>query len=91
MANKRTLKKNISLICTDLLADCVAMSLYGPAKDNGETINALLHTVARLEDDYLRRVSHPEPGMAAKDYYKHITAQFAKDVTEIADQINSMN
>ena len=40
MASKRTLKKKINLICEELFAEGVALSLYGPEaqKDNGQAM-----------------------------------------------------
>jgi len=87
MANKRTLKKSISIICEDLFTECVAVSLYGP-ESNRENAEALLFSVVKLEDHYLRRVSHPEPGISPKAYYKDLREKFNEQVTEILDQIN---
>jgi len=88
MANKRTLKKGIQLICEDLFAECVAVSLYGPEanKDNAET---LLPVIVKMQDDYINRISHPEPGISAKTYYQNLREQFSAQVNEILDQINA--
>lgn len=87
MANKRTLKKSINDICEDLFTECVAVSLYGP-ESNRENAEALLFSVVKLEDHYIRRVSHPEPGISPKDYYKDLREKFNEQITEILDQIN---
>ena len=62
MANKRTLKKMINLICEELFAEGVARSLYGhdAQKDNGQ---AILFSIVKMQNNYISRVSHPEPGM----------------------------
>ncbi len=87
MANKRTLKKSINDICEDLFTECVAVSLYGP-ESNRENAEALLFSVVKLENHYIRRVSHPEPGISPKDYYKDLREKFNEQITEILDQIN---
>ena len=47
MASKRTLKKKINLICEELFAEGVALSLYGPEaqKDNARytTITSVVY------------------------------------------------
>ena len=87
MANKRKLKKRINLICEALFADCVAASLYGP-KGNKENMEALLFTIVKMEDHFTRRISHPEPGIAPKAYYKDLREKFSAQVSNILDQIN---
>ena len=69
MANKRILKKKINLICEALFADCVAVSLYGPEANKGNA-EAHLYTIVQMHDHYIKRVSHPEPGITAKAYFK---------------------
>jgi len=41
--------------------------------------------------DFVNRVSHPEPGLAQKDYFKKLTTSFEEQVTEIIDQMNNMH
>ncbi len=88
MANKRTLKKGIQMICEDLFAECVAVSLYGPdtCKENAD---ALLFAIVKMQDNYISRVSHPEPGISAKAYFKDLREKFTAQVEEITDQINA--
>ncbi|MBR5988738.1 hypothetical protein SAMN04487850_0239 [Prevotella aff. ruminicola Tc2-24] len=88
MANKRTLKKCINLICEDLFAESVAVSLYGPENDR-ENAEAVLSSIVKMEDHYIKRISHPEPGIPAKKYYKDLREKFSSQVNEILDQINS--
>ena len=87
MANKRSLKRSITLICEELFAECVAASLYGHNRDGGE---ALIYTVVKMQDNFIRRISHPEPGMPAKLYYKDLREKFAAQASEIIDQINNL-
>ncbi|MBR7018186.1 MAG: hypothetical protein IKH99_04980 [Prevotella sp.] len=90
MAKKRNLKKVINYICSNLFAECVAASLYG-VKTNEENVNALLSSILRMHNDYISRISHPEPGILPKNYYKNILESFNKDVSEVIDQISNMN
>ena len=87
MANKRSLKCAIHSICEELFAEAIAVSMYGPeaAKPNAE---ALLFSIVRMEDDFISRISHPEPGMKACDYYKDLREKFSAQVSDIIDQLN---
>lgn len=88
MANKRTLKKGINVICGTLFAECVAVSLYG-TEENKKNAEDLFQSIVKAQSHYLSRVSHPEPGIKPKDYFKDLREKFGKQVTEILDQINS--
>lgn len=91
MANKRKLKKTINYVCGDLFAECVATTLYsGKAEADNDNANALLSSILSMHNDFTRRVSHPEPGMAPKLYYKSLIGEFGKNVEEITDQVNSL-
>ena len=89
MANKRNLKRTINYICSDLFAEAVAASLYGE-KPNKDNIDALLSSILIIHNDFLSRVSHPEPGMDKKVYYKAIIEDFNKQASEIIDQIQNI-
>ena len=88
MANKRKLKKRINLICESLFAECVAVSLYGPSPHK-ENLNAHAFSIVKLQDNAIRRVSHPEPGIPAKKYYNDLREKFAAQVSDVLDQINA--
>ena len=89
MANKKSLKRGINIICEEMFTECVAASLYGnkAQKDNAE---ALLFSIFRMQSDFIRRVSHPEPGMPAKLYYKDLREKFSSQASEFIDQINNL-
>jgi len=87
MANKRSLKKAIHLICEDLFAEAIALSLYGTEAQQ-QSANALLFSIVKLEDEYICRVSHPEPGMKASDYFKDLREKCSAQVNDIIDQMN---
>ena len=85
MANKRQLKKTINLICDELLVECIAAIHYGVQHRDDST--ALLFTIVKCQDDFIARVSHPEPGMPPKHYYRNLREHFAAQVGELLDQI----
>ena len=88
MASKRTLKKKINLICEELFAEGVALSLYGPEaqKDNGQ---AILFSIVKIHNNYISRISHPEPGMKKQEFYKDLREKFISRAQELADQLSA--
>ena len=90
MSNKRDLKKTINYICSELFAECVAASLYN-GKPNEDNVNALLSCILMIQNDYVRRISHPEPGMKTQAYFKDLIKNFNKQTSEIIDQIAALS
>lgn len=89
MANRKDLKRAINSICSALFSEGVAASLYNGQADQAD-VEALLSSIIAVNSDYITRVSHPEPGIAPKVYFKTLRESFSKQVTEIVDQINNL-
>jgi hypothetical protein len=89
MANKRSLKRCISYICGELFAECISVSAY--YNSDKQNADALLRCIMRIHSDYIMRVSHPEPGMPAKKYYKSLIADFNNSVNEVVDHIKNLH
>ncbi len=89
MANKRDLKRTIHYICSELFAECVAASLYNgtPAQ---EDVDGILSSIVMIHGDYISRISHPEPGIKPKAYFKKMAGEFNTQVSEIIDQISNL-
>jgi len=88
MAKKKDLKRAINYVCSDLFAETVAASLYGTSK-NQETVDHTLTAIIVLRNDYIKRISHPDPGMKPYHYYKEIIKEFNTKVSDIIDQIKT--
>ena len=89
MSNKRDLKRTINYICGDLFTEGIAASLYDENRDNDNT-EAILTSILVMHSNYIRRVSHVQPGMPAKVYFKDLKDKFSKEVNEIVDQLNNL-
>lgn len=89
MANKRSLKHAIKLICEELFAETIAASLYGN-EQNKENADAVFFSIIRLQSNYVSRISHVEPGMKPKQYFKDLREKFAAEAGEITEQINTL-
>ncbi len=86
MANKRTLKKQINLLCGSLMVECVATAHY---KENipQEDIDNIMISTLKLQDDMICRVSHVEPGIKASVFFKKLREEMAERAEEIINQL----
>lgn len=89
MSNKRDLKRSLNYACSELFAECLAASL-NVSPDEQSHINDILTSILKTHSDFVRRVSHPEPGMKSKYYYKVLIDDFNKYVEEIIDSIQAL-
>ena len=89
MANKRSLKHAINAICEELFAECIAASLYG-AETNKDNAEALLFSILKTQSDFVARVSHPEPGISPKVYFKDLREKFSAQISELVAQVNAL-
>lgn len=89
MSNKRDLKKLINYICSDLFAECVAASLFSGKADKTDA-DAILASILMMHRNYVSRISHPEPGMPAKKYFRNLVDNFNRETGEIIDQIQNI-
>lgn len=84
MANRRQLKKQINLICSELFADCVALSLCGQSEK--EKLDAIMAEVLSVNKEYLARVSHTERG-SERIFYKKLREEFTQKVNALSEAI----
>lgn len=89
MANRRDLKRAINEVCCDLFAECIAVAVYNN-QNRDEDAGVVLALILSVNDDFLSRVSHKEPGLSGKEYFKKVAADFAKQVDEITGQIDAL-
>ncbi len=89
MAKKRNLKRQINYICSDLFAETIATALYS-SKNNKEAIDDTLTTVIIMRNDFIKRISHPEPGKKPHVYYKSLIKEFNLQVSDRIDKIGNL-
>lgn len=63
--------------------------MYG-GKSNKDNTDAVLTSVITIRENYVRRISHPEPGMPAKAYFKDLVEKFKVEALGVIEQIESM-
>ena len=90
MANRRTLKKGIQLVTSDLITESYINYLMLKKMDNAG-FDAIVEKIADINNDFLARVNHPngtkEPKLV-KAYYKNLIADFNKEVDQIIEKLN---
>ena len=90
MAKRKDLKSIVSDTCADLVAEVVAISTY-EVKANHDNVLNTISSILKVRNDYVKRISHPEPGMEPKAYFRKITDDFVAEVSEIADHISNLH
>lgn len=88
MASRRELKKNVNYIAGELFMECLVNSLYVPGTDKAKA-DQLMGEVLEMQDEFISRISHTEPGNV-KGFYKKFRADFNKKVDEIIDAIGKL-
>jgi hypothetical protein len=89
MAKKRDLKRSINYICSDLFAEAMAAAIYGNL-ENKESADNLLSTIIITRNEFVSRISHPEPGMKASKYYRALIDDFNQSTLDIVDKIGNL-
>lgn len=88
MASRRELKKNVNYIAGELFMECLVNSLYVPGTDKAKA-DKLMTEVLEMQDEFVSRISHTEPGNV-KGFYKKFREDFNKKVNEIIDGIGKL-
>lgn len=85
---RKDLKKHISYLCGELLAECIAAVGYSK-KDNRQDVENVMLSILKMQDDWIRRLSHVEPG-STKLFFKKLREDMQKSTDEIVDQIQNL-
>jgi hypothetical protein len=87
MASRKNLKKSIQLIASDLISEAyISHRLIGKMSD--EAFADILLRIANLNNGFLARANHPEPGLKAHEYYKKLRQDFDNEVEKIIESLN---
>lgn len=85
MASRRNLKKVITFVVDELATEAFLMS-YDAKGDTEAWVN-LFNKIFSLNNDYIARVSHVEPGMPARKYFNALCDSFNADAKVILDEV----
>ena len=92
MASRKALKKNVNYIAGELFAECLMNSLYVPGTDKkkaDELMGELMGEILKMQDEFISRISHTEPGNV-KGYYKKFRSDFNAKVDSIIEAIGKL-
>ena len=85
MASRKNLKKVIGYISSELLSQAIIVALNSDRE--ADEWNALFEKIINLNNDYVARVSHKQPGMKASAYFNALCESFDKDAKAIVAEI----
>lgn len=88
MASRKNLKKNVNYIAGELFAECMVNSLFVPGTDKKKA-DELLGEILAMQDEFISRISHTEPGNV-KGFYKKFRSDFNAKVDEIIDAMGKL-
>lgn len=89
MASRRKLKKNVNYIAGELFSECLVNSMFVPGTDAAKA-DALMGKILLMQNDFISRISHTEPGNV-KGFYKKFREDFNVQVNAIIDEIGKLN
>ena len=89
MAKRRELKKNVNYIAGELFSECLINSMFVPGTDKAKA-DELMAEILKMQDEFISRISHTEPGNV-KGFYKKFRVDFNEKVNEIIDAIAKLN
>ena len=87
MANKRELKKVINYVSSDLFLECIVLKQI--KKADATKADEILADILCLQNDFLARVNHPQPG-CVKEYFRKLNEDFANEVGNIIRRMQAM-
>lgn len=89
MASRKELKKNVNYIVGELFSECLVNSMFIPGADKAKA-DELMVQILSVQDEFISRISHTEPGNV-KGFYKKFRKDFNDKVNEIIDAIAKLN
>ena len=89
MASRRELKKTVNYISGELFSECLINSMFVPGTDKAKA-DELMAEIIKMQDEFISRISHTEPGNV-KGFYKKFRSDFNAKVNEIIDAIAKLN
>ena len=88
MASRKELKKNVNYIAGELFTECLVNSLYVPGTDK-KRADSVMAEILKMQDEFISRISHTEPGNV-KGFYKKFRLDFNAKVDEIIEAIGNL-
>lgn len=87
MANKRDLKKAINYVVSELFLECIVLKQI--KKADSTKADEIMADILYLQNEFLARAGHPEPG-CVKKYYRKLNEDFGNEVGNIIRRMQAM-
>ena len=88
MASRRDLKRDISYVIGDIFTECLIYKVLVPGTDKAAA-EKLIVDLLRIDNEFITRISHTEPGKA-KEYYRALIKDFQKQISEVLDKLTKL-
>ncbi len=91
MANRRTLKKQMRYILSDLVNECMICNILIPSFTNTK-MDAIIGNIMDLNNDFIARINAPEGTKnraITKKFYAELINDFNTKVGAVIDEINA--
>ena len=85
MANRRRLKKEINNICSDLMLAIVLQD----KPQSTEKLESIVEEILALNVEFVKRISHTEPG-SVRLFYAKLRQEFSEKVQNIYDLLSQV-
>lgn len=85
---RKDLKKHINYLCGELLAECIAAAQF-TEKDNKQDVENVMLGILKMQNDWICRLSHVEPG-STKLFFKKLKEDMKKQTDEVINQIQEL-
>lgn len=89
MASRKNLKKVITFVVDELATEAFLLS-YDAKGDTEAWVN-VFNKIFSLNNEYIARVSHVEPGMPAKKYFNALCDSFNKEAQAVLAEIGELS
>ena len=89
MANKRTIKKQINYMAGELFSECLFIKLYMNGTDQKKA-DELMGRILNMQDEFLRRVCHIEPG-SVKPVFRKLKADILAETNAIIEEMGKLH
>ena len=88
MASRRDLKKDINYVIGDIFTECLIYKELVPGTNKDEA-EKLIVDLLRIDNEFITRISHTEPGNA-KGYYSALVKDFQKEISAVIDKLTKL-
>ena len=89
MASRKALKKNVNYIAGELFAECLMNESSMYPEQTRRKLMKLMGEILKMQDEFISRISHTEPGNV-KGYYKKFRSDFNAKVDSIIEAIGKL-